>query len=171
VIVLLDALKILKDKGYSFLCDFVGGETKKIDNKRFEFEVTYRGLAQVVSYNGVKKGPDKNKYYENADVFVFPSFYENETFGLVNIEAMSYGLPIVTTDEGGITDIVKDGENGLICKKNDPNSLADKIAVLIDDESLRLKIGKNNLKKFQEYYTDKCFERNMISILNSVLKS
>lgn len=63
----------------------------------------------------------------------------NECFPLVILEAMEYKLPVISTNEGGIPDIVKDGENGLICEKQNPYSLADCIAKLLDDEELRVK--------------------------------
>ena len=82
VIVLLDALKILKDKGYSFVCDFVGGETKEIDGNRFEQEVNNRGLDQLVKYHGKMYGQDKDSLFSNADIFAFPTFYNNESIAL-----------------------------------------------------------------------------------------
>ena len=117
VLVLLDALKILKDKGYSFVCDFVGSETKDIDAARFAKEVEVRGLNSFAIYHGRKYGGEKDAYFKQADIFAFPTFYGNETFGLVNLEAMDYKLPIVTTNIGGIPDIVTNGENGFV---NDP---------------------------------------------------
>lgn len=58
---------------------------------------------------------------------------------MVILEAMEYKLPVISTNEGGIPDMVKDGENGLICEKQNPVSLADCIAKLLDDEELRVK--------------------------------
>ena len=90
VYVLLDACKILKDKGYKFVCDFVGGESKEITREVFEDATSERGISEYVVYHGPKYGRDKNKYFENSDIFVFPTYYE--TFGLVNLEAMQYKL-------------------------------------------------------------------------------
>lgn len=142
VLVLLDSLKILKDKGYSFVCDFVGGETKEIDARRFNEEVKKRGLNEWAIYRGRKYGDEKEKAFEQADVFVFPTYYPNETFGLVNLEAMAHKKPIVSTDEGGIPDVVKDGENGLIAERRDPESLAQCIGRLLDSEELRQRMGR-----------------------------
>lgn len=164
VIVLLDALKILKDQGYSFVCDFVGGETKEIDAKRFNEEVEMRGLEDVAFYHGRKNGAEKEEAYKKCDIFVFPSY--NETFGLVLLEAMSYRKPIVTTNEGGIPDIVKDGENGLIAERKNPESLAECIARLLDDKEARLRMGENGYQKLMAYFTEEKFENNLIKILN-----
>lgn len=165
VLVLLDALKILADKGYIFECVFVGGETKEIDAKRFSEEVGKRQLNSLVSYQGRRYGDEKKKEFELSDVFVFPTFYENETFGLVNLEAMAHKLPIVSTNEGGIPDVVKDGENGFIAERRDAESLADCIRRLIEDPVMRKQLGENGFQKLKTLFTEEVFEENMKNIL------
>ena len=171
VLVLLDSLKILKDKGYSFVCDFVGGETKEIDARRFNEEVKKRGLNEWAIYRGRKYGDEKEKAFEQADVFVFPTYYPNETFGLVNLEAMAHKKPIVSTDEGGIPDVVKDGENGLIAERRDPESLAQCIGRLLDSEELRQRMGEDGYKKLKEQFTEEIFEKNLVRIFSGICAS
>lgn len=169
VIVLLDALKILKDRGYSFVCDFVGGETKEMDAARFNEEVRQRGLNKMAIYDGKKFGEEKTKAYQQADVFVFPTYYE--AFGLVNLEAMEQKLPVVSTTEGGIPDVIKDGENGVIAKRKDASSLADGIAKLLGDKPLREKMGEDGFRKFKEQFTVSAFERRLGNILSDSIVS
>ena len=169
VLVLLDALQILKEKGYSLVCVFVGGETADIDANRFGIEVCKRKLQDVVKYKGQKYGIDKEAFWEGADIFVFPSFVE--AFGLVNLEAMQHGVPIVTTDEGGIPDVVKDGENGYICQKKKSKDLADKIELLLNDENLRKKMGAAGRKKYEQEYTLEIFEKRLSNILHTLTES
>lgn len=168
VIVLLDALKILKDKGYSFVCDFVGGETIEIDAIRFGEEVRKRGLEGVALYQGKKYGEEKDKALRQADIFVFPTYYDNETFGLVNLEAMAHSLPVVSTNEGAIPDVVEDGVNGLIVKQKDDKSLADKIELLLKDGGLRKKMGQAGYEKYKREFTLEVFERRMCEILKQL---
>lgn len=170
VLVLLDALQILKEKGYSFVCNFVGDETADIDANRFNIEVRKRNLSDVASYQGKKYGDDKDGFLEDADIFVFPTFYNNETFGLVNLEAMQHGVPIVTTDEGGIPDVVKDGKNGYICQKNNSKDLADKIEILLNDEMLRKQMGAEGRKKYEQEYTLEIFEKRFSDILRKLIE-
>jgi len=165
VFTLLDACKILKEKGYSFVCNFVGGETAEINSARFEQEVKARGLNQIIRYEGKKYGKEKSESFQNADIFVFPTHYE--TFGLVNLEAMEHKLPIVSTDEGGIKDIVKDGENGLISQKNNAESLSQCIENLLGNEKLRIQMGEDGYKKFQNKFTLKAFENTFTQIVNN----
>ena len=131
VFTLLDACKILKDKGYKFECRFVGSETKEIDKDKFHHEVMVRNLDDSVFYLGRKYGDDKNLEFANSDIFVFPSFYE--TFGLVLLEAMQQSTPVIGSDEGSMPDIIQHGINGLISTKRDPVALANNISRLIDD--------------------------------------
>ena len=171
VIVLMDALKILKDKGYSFICDFVGNETNEIDAKRFNEEVERRGLNEIALYHGRKYGEEKERIFERADIFVFPTYYSNECFPLVLLEAMQHGLPCVTTDEGGIPDVIKDGENGLIAERKDSESLAQCIGRLLDSEELRQKMGEDGYKKLKEAFTEEKFEANLLQIVNEICAS
>ena len=167
VIVLLDALKILKEKEYTFVCQFIGGETAEINAVQFFEEVNKRELSDLVTYVGRKVREEKEAFFRQADIFVFPTYYE--TFGLVNLEAMEYKLPVISTNEGGIPDIVKDGENGLICEKQNPVSLADCIAKLLDDEELRVKMGNAGYDKFCREFTLQQFEYRMLDILSQNL--
>lgn len=169
VIVLLDALKILKEKEYTFVCQYVGGETSEMSTVRFSEEVDKRNLNDMVAYDGRKTGEEKEAFFRQADIFVFPTYYYNECFPLVILEAMEYKLPVISTNEGGIPDIVKDGENGLICEKRNPDSLADCIAKLLDDEGLRVKMGNAGYEKFCREFTLQRFEHRMVEILSQNL--
>lgn len=164
VFVLLDALQILNKKTVSFLCDIIGGETKEIKTKRFLDEVEKRGLSKVVFYHGKKYGEEKQMFMQNADVFVFPTF--NDCFPLVLLEAMRQGLPCVTTDEGGITDIVIDGQNGLLCEKRNAQSLADKLLSLIQNESVREEMGRKGYERYLQFFTLDKFEKRLSLILH-----
>ena len=170
VLVLLDALKRLKETGCPFVCDIIGGETAEIDTERLAQELKARDIQDVVSYGGKRYGPDKAACLAQADIFVFPTFYQNECFPLVLLEAMQYGLPIVTTDEGGIADIVKDGENGLICEKNNPEDLAGTIRRLLSDRPLRIQMGQDGYGKFKAQFTVAVFEQRLTDIFKGLLK-
>ena len=163
VYVLLDACKILKDKGYKFCCNFVGSESEEITKDIFEKEVAKRGLDKTIAYHGPQYGKDKEKFFETADIFVHPT--KNDAFPLVLLEAMQYKLPIVTTDEGGILDIVENNKNGIICKREESQSLADAIEELIAERNKRTMLGENGYKKFINNYTLQHFKKNITNIL------
>lgn len=160
VYVLLDALKILSEKGIPFVCDFVGSETKELNSERFNQEVEARNLSHCVRYNGPKYGEAKQKSFLQADIFAFPTFCD--TFGLVNLEAMNYQLPIVTTNFGGIPDEIINGENGFVVEPEDAQATADALCQLLEDASLRQRMGRAGYKKFMEEFTEETFERNIV---------
>lgn len=88
---------------------------------------------------------------------------------------MFYDIPFVNgslteVNEGGILDIVKDGENGLIAERRNAESLSDCIQRLLDNPELRKQMGENGRKKFHDHFTNDIFERTMVEILGCVCK-
>lgn len=169
VYVLLDACKILKDKGYKFICDFVGGESKEITRDVFEKAVEERGLKKYAIYHGPKYGDDKVAFFSNADIFVQPTL--NDCFPLTLLEAMQYQLPIVSTHEGAVPDIVKDGKNGFICEREDAIGTAAAIETLLKNKEKRTLMGDAGYKKFKEELTLAVFNRNITRILKEIISA
>ena len=168
VYVLLDACRILRERGLTFVCDFVGGETKEIDRAAFEAAVRERGLESIVCYHGPKYGEEKEEHWRRADIFVFPTFYFNECFPLVLLEAMQWRLPLVSSDEGGIPDIVKDGVNGYVCQRQDVQSLAEALERLITDPALRQQMGERGYQRYLDLYTLEAFEKRFVEQLLAI---
>lgn len=165
VLVLLDALKVLKDKGYFFVCHFVGGETAEIDAARFAEEVKTRGLDKMALYLGKKYDEEKNEEYDNADIFAFPTYYYNECFPLVLLEAMEHAVPCISTREGGVSAIIDDGVNGFMVEKRDANALADRMEFLLTHPEERTHMGIAGRQKFKNEFTLPKFETRMKQIL------
>ena len=169
VVVLLDSLKVLKEKGCRFVCDFVGGETVEMDAAMFQAEVAKRGLEGMVVYHGRKYGKDKEAFLNGADIFVFPTFYHKECFPLVLLEAMEHGLPCISTTEGGIPGIIDNGKTGFLVPKHDVSALADKILLLLSNPDLRCNMGKAGKEKFEKEFTLNVFENRMTWILEHIV--
>lgn len=166
VVVLLDSLKVLKEKGCRFVCDFVGCETVEMDAAMFQAEVAKRELEGMVVYHGRKYGNDKEAFLNAADMFVFPTFYPNECFPLVLLEAMQHHLPCVSTTEGGIPGIIDEGKTGFLVPKHDAETLAEKIQTLLSDADLRQRMGEAGREKFEKEFTLEVFEKRMAEILS-----
>ena len=163
VYVLLDACRILKERGLDFQCNFVGGETKEIDRARFEAEVQRRGLEGVVRYEGPKYGEEKEVYWRNSDVFVQPTF--EDCFPLTIVEAMQHGLPVVSTTEGAVPDMVADGVNGFVCERKDVCGLAVALERLILDAELRVRMGEVGYRIYKDKFTLEKFEERFAECL------
>ena len=163
VYVLLDACRMLRERGVPFACDFVGGETKEIDRAAFENAVHERALEGMVCYQGPKYGEEKERYWQKADVFVQPTY--EDCFPLTIVEAMQHGKPVVSTDEGAVPDLVKDGENGFVCPRQDAHALSDALERLITDPALRRQMGEAGYARYKELYTLEAFERRFVKCL------
>lgn len=168
VLVLLDACKILAEKNIQFNCHFVGA-WDDITEEDFINATRMRGLSKFVFAYGKKLGIEKLNYFKNADIFIFPSFYHNETFGLVTLEAMQFKLPVISTLVGGIPDVVKDGETGFLIPPNDATALAKVIELLIQQPDLRLRLGEQGKKRYEEYFKLERFEQNFKTILENAI--
>lgn len=164
VLVLLDACKLLADKGIAFECVYVGGETAEIDRERFEAEVRSRGLDKTVLYLGRKYGHEKQQEFANADIFALPTL--NDTFGLVLLEAMQQRAAVVSTPEGGIPDIITDGKNGLLVEQNSPEQLAAALQSLIEDPALRQAMGVQGYETFKAHFSQAKYEECINCLLS-----
>ena len=88
---------------------------------------------------GFKKGEELAEIYASCDFFVFPS--TTDSFGIVVLEAMASGLPVLVSDKGGPKEIILDNLNGFILKNNDSKEWKSKIESLCKDANLRKKLG------------------------------
>ena len=167
VLILLEALKLLKDEGVQFHCNIVGGEGN-ISSKQLIKKISDLNLDEYVIFQGKKYNNEKYDILKSSDIFVFPTFYPNECFPLVLLEAMQFNLPIISTNEGGIADIVKNNKTGLIVEKENSQQLSEKIKWLIDNPQKAKSMGEKARYYFLKNYTLEVFEKRLIKILQDV---
>lgn len=161
---LVEACRILKEKGISFKCDFVG-KWSDIAEDDFNAAIREKSLEDCVKAYGAKYGEEKEKCFDHTDIFVFPTYYNNECFPIVLLEAMQHGLPCISTTEGGIPNIIDNGKTGFIVEKHNATQLADKIAWLISHPKQSKEMGENGYRKYQKEFTLSVFENRMKEIL------
>jgi len=165
----IEAIKIIaRSTDIPFEGWIVGNSTREISIEDLKNSVSQEGISKFVKILGPKYGKEKMKVLKKSDIFIFPTFYE--AFGIVNIEAMEAGLPVISTKEGGIPDVIEDGINGYIVEKNNINQLKDKILFLMNNSSKRREMSDNNRLKFRQKYTLEIFEDNIIKGFESILK-
>jgi glycosyltransferase involved in cell wall biosynthesis len=169
VYVLLDACRILKVRNIPFTCIYVGGEGD-ITAIQFENKVRQMGLQNDVFYQGKKFGLEKENAFAEADIFAFPTFYNNECFPIVNLEAMQFALPIISTFEGGVPEVILDGVTGYLVPQRNVEMLAEKLAVLILNPELRIEMGLAGKRMYKEKFTLEIFEQRIVEILEKVLR-
>jgi len=126
----------------------IAGKGGMIDELKSQVE--YLGLGNKVYFTGYMDHKSLCKLYKCADIAVFPSTYE--PFGIVALEGMLAGNPIVVSDIGGLNEIVEHGVNGMKSYAGNSNSIADSILTLLYDHKLCNEIAKNAKTKVKELY-------------------
>jgi len=105
---------------------------------------------QDVEFVGLVSYDDLPRYYASADIFCSPATGA-ESFGIVLLEAMSAGKPVVASDIEGFRGVMTHGEQGLLVPKKDSNALAEALGMLARDPELRRKLGGNGNRLAEEY--------------------
>ena len=113
------------------------------------------GIAGRVHFAGRTAHEDVAAYYQAADIFVLPSHLRSEAFGIVLLEAMAAGLPLVTTEIGTATSAVNQhGRTGFVVPPNNPRALARAIQALLADQRLREYLGQQGRRRAQTEFTE-----------------
>ncbi len=94
-----------------------------------------------------------------------------EPFGLVNIEAMSTGLPVISTQVGGIPEIVVNGKTGFLVPPNDTHALVEAIETLLDDDQLRITMGREGRRRVERSFTWKNHIEKLIKLYKLILRA
>ena len=161
--------RLAEKKGVTYLIDAM----KKVDNAvlvivgKGDLEPGLRQQAKALGDKVVFAGPKTHdelpEIYASADVFVAPSVTaadgDKEGFGLVILEAMASGVPVVASRSGGIVDIVKDEENGLLCDEKDVEKLSVNISRVLEDEALSAKLKTAAGHTVEQYSYDNISKR------------
>ncbi len=117
------------------------GSTKEGEVPRLRHLASELGIAERVSFLGAVDHERLPLFYSAADVCVVPSFYES--FGLVALEAMACGTPVVASRVGGLAGTVRDGETGYLIPWRCPEPFAERLELLLDNEELRRAFGQS----------------------------
>jgi glycosyltransferase involved in cell wall biosynthesis len=171
IMVLLEACRHLKDSGLTFKFRLMGKFESLTFRHRVEEFIKIKELSDYIEFLGVQTGNKKWEAYRNADIFVFPSYFHSETMPRVVLEAMSFEIPVVATRWRGVPSVVEDGKSGFLVPIKDSRALAEKIAMLLKDTSLRDFMGKRGREIYLEQFTAEKFWRNMEEAFLSVAES
>ncbi len=124
-------------------------------------------MGKMVVFLG-KRGQDTLPYYYSAaDVLVMPSHYES--FGMVALEAMACGTPVIASDVGGLGFLVRDGETGFTIPDGEPDKLCEKLALLLDDHDLRAEMGRCAEEVAQSYDWEK-IAKQIVDVYEGLIK-
>lgn len=127
--VLLEAVSQLRDPRIYVVIMGFGPQEAYLRKLAAELDIAHQ-----VRFTGQVSEADKSAYLRSADVFCLPS--DHEGFGLVFVEAMSVGTPVIATDVGGQTDFLRDGEDSFLFPAGDPKALAELFRQLIRNPAI-----------------------------------
>ncbi|MDP3302323.1 MAG: glycosyltransferase family 4 protein, partial [Sulfuricurvum sp.] len=141
---------------------FAGGWQNDTDEKEYFEYIQHNALENTVTFHGFVNGEQKRALFECAHLFIFPTRYQNEAFPLSLLEAMSYGLPSIATDEGSIPYILDD-QCGIIL--NDTTELETALKTAIE-KLITPTTAHYCRQRYLKNFNTRQFEENFIRILN-----
>jgi glycosyltransferase involved in cell wall biosynthesis len=168
VLILLEACAELRRRGRQFRVKLVGEFHSRQMEARVRDVIQKDGLNGIVRHDGVLTGSEKHLAYAKASIFCFPSFFESETFGLVLLEAMQFGLPIVATSWRGIPSVVTEGDNGYLVPIRDSRAVANRLEALLRDPDLAAEMGRRGRERYEELFTLDRFHGGMQQVFDAV---
>ena len=161
--IILTVCRLARSKGLEYLAQAIPMIVKSIPNARFVIVGTDWGMkeemesiakqagcsSRLIFTGQITETDDKTAMFKEADLFLLPSI--GEAFGIVYLEAMAAGIPIVAARAGGVPDIITDQENGIMVEPKNPEAIAGAVEKLISDQKLSKQIVKNNLEKVKRF--------------------
>ena len=171
---LIEAAKYLPRDKFEIRIVGVGDLTEKLKELAQQASATAPEGAEII-FTGKLSPEALTNEYKNANVFTLPAIVDSkgdtEGLGVVLIEAMELGLPIVASDVGGIPDVVVDGESGILVPEKDPQALANAFKRLESDPALVQQLLEGSQKRIRDCFTwDGIIERQIASYKKIIRK-
>lgn len=164
--VLLKAFKIVVVEDNTIRLHVIGSGP---DEKKLRSLAKKLFIEENVTFIGEVKSNKLGKYYKDSFTLVVPSLWQ-ENSPLVVYEAMSFGLPIIASNIGGLPGLIKDGKNGFLVERFDFKQIAEKIILLHNDKALAKKMGEINVRIVKNKLGQENHVKNILKIYKSVIQ-
>jgi glycosyltransferase involved in cell wall biosynthesis len=171
--------RLIEWKGTKYLVEAM----KLLEAEKFELHIAGDGperenLEKIapknVVFHGYQTGKNLEELYRNADIFILPSIVDDagytEGLGTVLLEATNFSIPLIGTNVGGIPDIIKDGETGLLVPHKDPEAISDAVKKLADNPELRRTFAGNAKKHIEKSFSWEMITEKFFGIYLSLTK-
>jgi len=158
-------LKAFQKLNKEYVLIIVGEGELKEDYKRQAEELK---IADRVIFTGGIKNEDLVKHYNLADCLILPSINQGEAFGIVQIEAMACGKPVIVSNLPGVRTVLQDNETGFVFENKNINNLVDKINQLFSDPKQYQKFCHNARKRVIENFSDQVISKKLIQIYQNL---
>ena len=160
------ALSLLKQRGYDFQANIVGSWREE-KTKNFCLDLV-RNENLPIKFHSNKSGREKFNFFSNADIFVFTP-RKPEGHPWVIVEALASGLPIISTDQGAITESVIHEKNGFIVKTYSPEEIAERLIQLISNPKLMNEMAQKSKEYYNSYFTEEKMVENLSIAFNKTI--
>jgi glycosyltransferase involved in cell wall biosynthesis len=161
LVTLIRACALLRERSVPFRVVCAGTWGDGTSREETQILIDQLGLADSFSFPGVLVAEAKTQAFRDADIFCFPSHYSAESSPVVLTEAMSFSLPIVTTNWRGIPDIVANSGGAVMVEPRQPQAVAEQLELLIVDPELRASMGRKNRAWFSAHGTIDQYQSKM----------
>ncbi len=170
--ILLKAVKTLLAEHPEVRFEIVGRDSPGEDGlswaERFSKEMGNHSAGERVAFRGEISEEELDRSYRSCDVFVAPSLFES--FGLIYVEAMARGKPVVACRAGGAPEVVIDNETGLLVEPGNHRELAGALRRLIVDRDLRERLGRAGRERYQQRFTAGIAAKNTLDYYRAVVR-
>jgi glycosyltransferase involved in cell wall biosynthesis len=160
---LINAFSMIDEK---IQLDIVGDGPEAAALKRL---VQQRGLTSKINFYGWLTHEKVKKIYANSFAVAVPSVWP-EPFGIVGIEALAHGKPVVAFNSGGISEWLLNGNTGFLVKVGDDEGLADKIEMLLKDAELRKFMGKNGRELVKKHFIPEVHLKSLVTLIENSIR-
>lgn len=162
--VFFEAIKLLEIKhGRKLKVGVVGDGSIREELKTLTKNL---GISDIVEFLGIRK--DINDLMQKSKIFVLPSRWEG--LPMVIIEAMAFGLPVVATKVGGISEVIENGRDGILVESENPEELTDAVIKLLDDDKLRDFLSLNAYMKIKDEYSIEKYTENLLNLYKELVR-
>jgi colanic acid/amylovoran biosynthesis glycosyltransferase len=164
----IKAVKILKDKGVDLNYNIIGDGP---DYKKLKKLIIEENLCDIVKLRGIKNKSDIRKYYDKADIFLFPSTFCDKTgrceaFGVASIEAQAMGLPVIGFNSGGFPETIIEGATGFSVEDRNIVEFASKIAYLNNNPLILFKMRNNAITNISNNFSSTKADQELVKSYN-----
>lgn len=146
--------------------NIIGKEISTSYRKKLDNEIKKLNLEQNVFFRGRVDAQMLEMYFKSSYLFVFPSLLEG--FGMVMVEAMNYGLPVVAFDNSAMPYVIESGKNGIIVRNKDYKEMGKAIEKILTDYSLYEKLSNGAKKNAKNFLTYDAFDKNISNFINKL---
>jgi len=166
---LLDSLSLLKDESINFRLNIVGAIVDVNYYNQLLERVALYGLENYVVFHGRVSSEILQQFLLTSELFVFPSLLEG--YGMVIMEAMSFGIPVIAFNNSAMPFTIKDGYNGFLAKNENVEDFKILIHRVISNPILRNKLSNGAIKTFEKSRKESDFIRDVQNIIISQIST